>query len=209
VSTRGYKRRKGAPEQDRPAWPSLCLCATNPDRGGADRGSLALGRLEPGGKLQRGSPKQAGVLEAKLDPVGDSGTRGTATFRERGGLVYLALEASGLPRDGVVYFGVIRKGACDGGQRGRNVGPEYARSGRRASVVVRLDLLSAESAEYAHGGAHANADVLLTSVDGAGRVEVGLKRYDTTEQLLSGGPKSLELHAPSSGDPTIACGGIE
>jgi hypothetical protein len=126
------------------------------------------------------------VLEAKLDPVGDSGTRGTATFRERGGLVYLALEASGLPRDGVVYFGVIRKGACDGGQRGRNVGPEYARSGRRASVVVRLDLLSAESAEYAHGGAHANADVLLTSVDGAGRVEVGLNRYDMTEQLLSG-----------------------
>jgi hypothetical protein len=100
--------------------------------------------------------------------------------------VYLALEASGLPRDGVVYFGVIRKGACDGGQRGRNVGPEYARSGRRASVVVRLDLLSAESAEYAHGGARANADVLLTSVDGAGRVEVGLNRYDMTEQLLSG-----------------------
>jgi hypothetical protein len=164
----------------------------------------------PGGSPRESSPKEAGALEAELRPVGDSVTRGTATFRQRGGVLYLELEVSGLPQDGVLYFGNIRKGACEKrGQQGRNDGLEHARAGRRASVEMRLDLLSAEGAEYAHGGAHANADVLLPSVEGTGRVVLGLNDYDTTEQLLSGGPKFLDLHAPSSEDPIIACGDIE
>jgi hypothetical protein len=120
--------------------------------------------LSPGGSSRGDSPKEVEVLEVKLDPVGDSVTSGTATFRERGDVLYLELEASGLPKDGVVYFGEIHEGVCKRGQQGRDAGAEYAEVARPDSVSVGFDLLSANSPEYAHSGTHADADVLLGGV---------------------------------------------
>jgi hypothetical protein len=147
------------------------------------------------------------VLKVGLDPVGNSVTSGTATFREREAGLELTLEASGLPTPGEAYFGEIHEGACENGQQGGEPGAD---AGRPALVAVRLELLSAGSPEYAHGGeAHRDADVsLVGSADGTGQVVTLLPNYGTLDELLSGGPKYFDLRASAPGDPSIACGEI-
>jgi putative copper export protein len=157
-------------------------------------------------------PEDVEVLEVGLDPVGESVTSGTASFREdmAAGIV-LRLEAAGLPEPGASYFSQIHEGACESGQQGRNTGPEYAEVGRppASSTMVRFDLLSARKPEYAHGGGHPSADVEFVSAnDGTAVILYRLKDYDTVDELLSGGPKYIDIHASGRGDPTIACGEI-
>jgi copper transport protein len=155
-------------------------------------------------------PQDVEVLEVGLDPVGDSVTSGTATFRESDAGLELMLEVSGLPKPGAAYFGEIHEGVCDNGQQGGEPGAEFADADRPASVTIRLELLSAGRPEYAHGGdAHEDADVsLVGSADGTAQVVTLLQDYSTLDELLSGGPKYLDLHAPAPGDPSIACGEV-
>jgi uncharacterized membrane protein len=155
-------------------------------------------------------PRDVEVLEVGLDPVGDSVASGTAVFREGEAGLVLLLEISGLPKGGE-YFGEIHGGLCDDGQRGGAPGAVYAEAGHPLKGEVRLELLSSGGPEYAHGGAdaHEDADVKLrSSGDGTGSVVTPVRNYDTIEELLSGGPKYLDLHAPAPGDPSVACGEI-
>jgi putative copper export protein len=124
-------------------------------------------------------------LEIQLDPVGDSVTSGTATFREREAGLELTLTVSGLPKPGATYSGDIHEGSCENGQQGG--GPEHA-----------------------HGGAHEDADLsLVGSADGTGRAVTLLRDYGSMDELLSGGPKYLDLRAPLPGHPTIVCGEVD
>jgi hypothetical protein len=159
-------------------------------------------------------PEDVEVLEVQLDPVGDSVTSGTATFREdmaseTAGIV-LKLEASGLPEDEPSYFSQIHEGVCKSGQQGRDSGPENAEYGRPSSSDMgRFDLLSAKKPEYAHNGPHPSADLeFVGSDDGTAMVFNREKDYDTIEKLLSGRSKYIDIHSSSQGDPTIACGDI-
>jgi putative copper export protein len=170
-----------------------------------------LTSLPPATAVSQEKPtKDVEVLEVELDPVGDSVTSGTATFRERFGGVELTLEAAGLPKPGASYFSQIHEGACGSGQQGRDAGPEYAEVSRSASpVMVRFELLSSKGPEYAHGGGHPDADAgMMSSDDGTAAVVTQLEDYKTVDELLSGGPKYIDIHASGSGDPTIACGEI-
>jgi putative copper export protein len=154
-------------------------------------------------------PRDVEVLEVGLGPVGDSVASGTAVFREGEAGVVLDLEVSGLPEPEAEYFGEIHEGACENGQQGNDNGAGYADAGEPLPGKVRLELLSARSPEYAHGGEAHDADVSLeSSEDGTGRVVTRVRDYDTIEELLSGGPRYLDLHAPGPGDPGIACGEI-
>lgn len=146
------------------------------------------------------------VLEVRLDPVGDSVTSGTATFREKEAGLELTLEVSGLPEPGA-YSGEIHEGACESGQQGGDPGPSYAGADR--PVPVRFEPLSSGGPEYAHEGAHEDADVsLVGSADGTGRVVTLLRDYRSMDELLSGRTRYLDLHAPRPGDPTIVCGEV-
>jgi hypothetical protein len=149
------------------------------------------------------------VVEIPLNPAGDSVTNGTATFEERSAGLELTLEVSGLPEPGVEYFGEIHEGTCGSARRTQDPNPHYAGTGPRSPATIRFDLLSAGSVEYAHGGSHQGTDVsLVGSADGTARVVTLLEDYATLDELLSGGPKYLDLHAPGAGDPTIACGEV-
>ena len=154
--------------------------------------------------------KDIEVLKVQLDPVGNSVTSGTATFRERATGLELTLEVSGLPKPGEAYFGEIHEGLCENGQQGGDSGAEHAEVGRTVAGTVRFELLSARSIEYAHGDeAHEDADVsVVGSDDGTAQVVTLLRDYSTIDELLSGRPKYLDLHAPAAGDPSIACGQI-
>lgn len=170
-----------------------------------------LTSLPPASAISQEAPptKDVEALEVGLDPVGDSVTSGTATFRERDAGLELALEVSGLPKPGEAYFGEIHEGVCENGQQGGDPGLEYAEADRPVPGKVRFELLSSKGLEYAHGGAHEDTDVsLVGSADGTGRVVTLLQDYSTIDELLSGGPKYLDLHAPGPGDPGIACGEI-
>jgi uncharacterized membrane protein len=155
-------------------------------------------------------PQNVEMLEVGLDPVGDSVTSGTATFRERDAGLELTLEISGLPKPGAGYFGEIHEGDCDDGQQGGEPGAEFANFDRPATTTVRFELLAARGSEYAHGGdAHEDADVsLVGSADGTAQAVTLLQDYSTLDELLSGAPKYLDLHAPTPGDPTITCGEV-
>ncbi len=159
---------------------------------------------------QEAPARDVEVIGVGLDPVGDSVTSGTATFRERDAGLELTLEVSGLPKPGAEYFGEIHEGDCENGRQGGEPGSEFADASRPAPVTVRFELLSAGSTDYAHGKeAHQHADVsLIGSADGTGQVVTLVQDYRTIDELLSGGPKYLDLHAPGSGDPSIACGEI-
>ncbi len=145
-----------------------------------------------------------------MDPVGDSVASGTAVFREGEAGLVLLLEVSGLPKEGE-YFGEIHGGVCENGQQGGDPAAGYVEAGRPLPGEVRLELLSTGGPEYAHGGGDAHEDAavkLRSSGDGTGRVVTPVRDYDTIEELLSGGPRYLDLHAPAPGDPSIACGEI-
>ena len=153
-------------------------------------------------------------MKTALDPVGDSVTSGTATFREdmaseTAGIV-LKLEASGLPEDEPSYFSQIHEGVCIRGQQGRDSRPENAEYSRPASSDMgRFDLLSTKKPEYAHSGPHPSADLeFVGSDDGTAVVFNREKDYDTIEKLLSGRSKYIDIHSSSQGDPTSACGDI-
>jgi hypothetical protein len=170
-----------------------------------------LTSLPPATAVSQESPiKNVEVLEIELDPVGDSVTSGTATFKERFGEVELTLEAAGLPMPGATYFSQIHEGVCESGQQHLDARSEYAEVGRApSSNTVRFELLSSKDAEYAHGGGHPSADVEMeSSADGTAAVATQLEGYDTIDELLSGDAKYIDIHAPGQGDPTIACGEI-
>ena len=169
-----------------------------------------LTSLPPADAVARqASAGDIGVVEIPLNPTGDSVTNGTATFEERSAGLELTLEVSGLPEPGVEYFGEIHEGTCESARSDREPKPRYAATDPYAPATVRFDLLSAGDVEYAHGGAHEGTHVsLVGDADGTARVVTLLDDYATLEELLSGGPKYLDLHVPGAEDPTIACGEI-
>ena len=97
------------------------------------------------------------MLEVQLDPVGDSVTSGTATFREdmaseTAGIV-LKLEASGLSEDEPSYFSQITKAYAKAASKAVTQGPRTPNTADPASSdMQRFDLLSAQKPEYAHRG---------------------------------------------------------
>jgi hypothetical protein len=60
-----------------------------------------------------GLSRGEGVAAVKLKLVGDSGTSGTATFREISNLgVEAELEVKGLPKPGATYYAHVHEGGC-------------------------------------------------------------------------------------------------
>jgi hypothetical protein len=61
------------------------------------------------------------VAEVKLEPVGDSGTCGAATFRKAGALgAQVELGFSGLPKPGAAYYAQVHEDHCPNEQEGQN-----------------------------------------------------------------------------------------
>ncbi len=140
-----------------------------------------------------------GTLEVRLDPVGDSVTSGTATFREQDGSVYLELQASGLPEPGVIYFGEIHEGGCETGRQDADPGAGYADAEPPDPDVMRFELLSNSGPEYAHENGHNDADVWMLELGRGHRAG-----HRGPEGLRDDGRATLrraEVPGPSRADP--------
>ena len=157
------------------------------------------------------------VAQVIFVPVGGSGVRGTATFKEVGDIgVQVELDTSGWPKPGTIYYAQIHEGDCTSvGAEGVTADPDQ----------VHKPELGGESYDYEHasgghdheGGAddhhHDDASIAdkvpgeidqpirgASSDDGTASV-TSLLEGVTSEQILSGEPKYLDLHAT---DPEYA-----
>ena len=162
--------------------------------------------------------------EAELRPVGDSGVSGTAVFKQVGTLgVQVELSASGLPDPGEPYFAQVHEGSCADAPKGADQeheephgddhhGHEHG-GGSPALALVRLDRFLpggreeyADHPEYEDPPANelpGNIDTPLSvgaSHDGTGSI-TSLLEGVKPEQLSSGGPKYIDLRAPSQEAP--------
>lgn len=176
--------------------------------------------------------------EAELSPVGDSGVSGNVAFKEVGSLgVQVELEVSGLPaprnpEEPEPYFAQVHEGSCSEAPRGseleheENPGGDQHEHGGSGPSLALLDpgLLIAKAGEYADHAEYedppadelpGNVDApvsMSASDDGTGAVTSLLEGVEP-EQLTSGGPKYMDLRAPSHDAPAedwpaLACANL-
>jgi Cu/Zn superoxide dismutase len=142
--------------------------------------------------------RSASFVGLELPPTNNSGVSGSATFAKAATGTRVELKLRGLPEPHEIYLAHIHPGSCEDKDH--------------------LDPLKGETADHhgheEHGDAHeqeendeATADGIeypLTPVDsnaaGEGSSTTMLKGV-TLDELLSHGPRYLNVHATGSGDP--------
>jgi uncharacterized protein (DUF305 family) len=140
-----------------------------------------------------------------LEPVGDSGVSGTATFEVDAGGVRVELDIEGLPRSGATYLAHVHPGSCTKGAEAG--GHERKEDHQQDQEEV--------AHEEGHGG-HMNTgepmgkiEAPLTPVEsdskGSGSSTTVLNDA-SVDGLFSGEPEHVNVHAAGSGNPSpLAC----
>jgi hypothetical protein len=164
------------------------------------------------------------IAEARLEPVGDSGTSGTAVFKEVGNLgVQAELDVSGLPtkNEGATYYAQVHEGSCSAGRTGEEHEEEHSAGVGPALALVRFDRLLAKAPGLQANGGHEHTlpeespgsiehpITFSASADGTASVASLLESVEP-KRLTSGGPEYVHLHAVGSEDaPELACGDLK
>jgi len=161
------------------------------------------------------------IAQAELEPLGDSGTSGTAVFKKVGNLgTQVELDVSGLPTEdpNANYYAQVHEGSCSDERRGEGHEEEYGAGPGLA--LIRLDQLVAGTwGLQAHGGhEHGIPEVPFGSIeqpitfgasaDGTSSVTSLLEGVEA-KRLTSGDPEYVHLHGVGSEDATeLACGDL-
>jgi hypothetical protein len=126
-----------------------------------------------------------------LHPEGDSGVRGTATFKDVPKGVRVKLELRGLPKPNTFYLAHIHPGTCAQGEQEEEKG-RGEHGGAGAAKEIEWPLAPVRSGTRANGSS-------TTTL-----------KHTTTEELSSGRPKHVNVHAVGSGTPpALACANLE
>ena len=163
------------------------------------------------------------IAQAELKSVGDSGTSGTAVFKEVGNLgIQVELDVLGLPTKDpdAAYYAQVHEGSCSDEQRGEEHEEEYGAGPGAALALVKLDQLVAKTPGLeAHGGhEHGIPEVPFGSIeqpisfgasaDGTSSVTSLIEGVEA-KRLTSGNPEYVHLHSVGSEDaPELACGDL-
>ena len=163
------------------------------------------------------------IAQAELKSVGDSGTNGTAVFKEVGNLgIQVELDVLGLPTKdpNAAYYAQVHEGSCSDEWRGEEHEEEDGAVLGPALALVRLDQLVAETPGLeAHGGhEHGIPEVPFGSIEqpisfgasaeGTSSVTSLLEGIEA-KRLTSGEPEYVHLHGVGSDDaPELACGNL-
>ena len=174
----------------------------------------------PSASTEGGVTVGKAIAEAELSPVRNSGTTGTAFFKEVGSIgVQVDLHVSGLSTkiSNAVYYAQVHEGSCSDQRTGEG---QKAQGGGSALALVRLDpLLSKEPRLQAHGGhEHGIPEEPSGSIeqpvsfgisaDGTASVSSLLEGVEAN-RLTSGVPEYIHLHAVGSEDASeLACGDL-
>jgi hypothetical protein len=178
-----------------------------------------------------GTPVGPAFARAELEPVGDSGTHGTAVFKGVGPTaVQVELDISGLPTKDpdAIYYAQVHEGSCSD-EPADGVHEEHGAGTGPALALVRFDRFLAEGALLAkstglqaHGGEEPGVpeeplgsierpvSFGASSPDGSAFVSSLLEGVGS-RRLTSGGPKYVHVHAVrAEGAPEeLACGDLK
>ena len=163
------------------------------------------------------------IAQAELKSVGDSGTSGTAVFKEVGNLgIQVELDVLGLPTKdpNAAYYAQVHEGSCSDERSDEEHEEEYGAGPGPVLALVRLEQLVGKTPGLeAHGGhEHGIPDVPFGSIeqpisfrasaDGTSSVTSLLEGVEA-KRLTSGDPEYVHLHGVGSEDaPELACGDL-
>jgi hypothetical protein len=140
--------------------------------------------------------------QVQLTPMNDSGVTGTATFTDVAQGVRVDLGVQGLPDPNASYLTHIHPGTCADEEQGGEADHEANHDD--------------EHAGHDQGGEHHDEEGTMAEIEyplppitpdpeGRGSTSTVLEGV-TVEQLFSGGPKYINVHAEGTGNPpAIAC----
>jgi hypothetical protein len=127
-----------------------------------------------------------------LHPEGDSGVRGTATFEDVSKGSRVKLELRGLLKPNAFYLAHIHPGTCAQGEQEEEEEGHGEHGGAGAAEEIEWPLLPVKS------GTHGDGSSTTTL------------KHTTTEELFSGRPKHVNVHAAGSGNPPVlACANLK
>jgi hypothetical protein len=163
------------------------------------------------------------IAQAELKSVGDSGTSGTAVFKEVGNLgIQVELDVLGLPTKdpNAAYYAQVHEGSCSDERRGEEHEEEYGAGPGPALALVRSDQLVGKTPGLeAHGGhEHGIPDVpfgsleqpisFSASADGTASVTSLIEGVEA-KRLTSRNPEYVHLHGMGTKDTLeLACGDL-
>ena len=185
--------------------------------------------VEKQGKEARAERDEGGVTvgekiaQAELESVGDSGTSGTAVFKEVGNLgIQVELDVLGLPAKdpNATYYAQVHEGSCSDERRGEKHEEEHGAGPGPALALVKLDqMVHRIPGLVAHGGhEHGIPEAPFGSIeqpitfspsaDGTSSVTSLLEGVEA-KRLTSGEPEYVHLHGGESENaPELACGDL-
>ena len=144
------------------------------------------------------------VAEVGLSPINGSGASGTATFADVAQGVRVDLDVRGLPDPNARYLTHIHPGTCADERGGEEHDSNHEDEHADQDEGAKHD----EGAEHDEG-TMAEIEYPLPPItrDPAGRgTTSALLEGVTVEQLFSGNPKYVNVHAEGSGNPPpVAC----
>jgi Cu/Zn superoxide dismutase len=145
-------------------------------------------------------------IRLELPPTNNSGVSGSSTFTKAATGTRVELELRGLPEPNEIYLAHIHPGSCEDAEH---------------SDAAEGETADHHSHEYRHEG-HADAQVQEENDEATDEIEYHLTPVESNaagagssttvfdgvapNELLSDGPKYLNVHAAGSGDsPQLAC----
>jgi len=132
-----------------------------------------------------GTAQPSGNAEIELRPVDDSGVSGTVALKGITGGVEVDLELRGLPKPGAIYQAHLHRGTCAQGQAGSALDHQGKANGDHEMAGMGADIVSPLSPVKADAQGGGSSTTTL---------------WDTTVgELLSGEPRSVEVHAVGGG----------
>ena len=152
--------------------------------------------------IEQAADEGGAVAEIELEPANNnSGTNGTVTFTDIADGVEVGLDVRGLPDSGATYLSHIHPGNCGEELAGHDDHGEAGEDHEHDDASAEDD----RSDEIDYPLTPVGSDT-----EGSGSSTTLLKDV-TVEELLSGEPKYINVHAAGSGDdvpPDLACSGL-
>jgi hypothetical protein len=152
---------------------------------------------------QEDHPHHSGSAKLDLRPEDDSGSSGSASFKNSSDGVLVRLELRGLPKPNAFYLAHIHPGTC---AEDAEEGHPHERGGHAGEGEGHKHM--EEGHEHAGEIEHPLSQVKSNS-EGAGSSTTTL-HHTSVDKLFSGGPKHVNIHEAGTGDPPIlACADLK
>jgi hypothetical protein len=150
-------------------------------------------------------------IRLELPPTNRSGVSGSATFRQKATGTRVELELRGLPEPSEIYLAHVHPGSCEDEEHFG--APESEPADHHSYEYRHEGHADAQVQEESHKAPTGGIEYPLTPVEsnaaGEGSSTTVLEGV-AVDELLSHGPRHVNVHATGSGDPPqLACADLD